>query len=92
MRIPVTIPAFTAGKYSVRAQVSTGTGQVAVVVGTSSYPWGLFVSGLIVLLVVCIALWRYMRRRRNERQLGPGPDGGEGAIEAVGEPREVART
>jgi hypothetical protein len=63
LRVPVTIPALTFGDYSVRAQVITDNGNVAVVVGATSYPWGLFVIGMIFLIVVSLLIWARHRRR-----------------------------
>jgi hypothetical protein len=89
LRIPVTLPAFTAGNYSVRAQVITGQGQVATVVGTRSYPWGLFVVGVVVLLAVGRGIWRRERRRRKGRQPPPPPVNGPGDIETAPEPQDL---
>jgi hypothetical protein len=91
LRIPVTIPAFTFGRYTVRAQVMTPTGSVATVAGTSSYPWGLFVVGAIILIAGLI-LWRHIRRRDGPQ---PTPDNGDdhaGFETVLSEPQEVART
>lgn len=63
LRIPVTLPAFTAGDYSVRAQVITGQGEVATVAGTSSYPWGLFIVAALVIQTVLLAVRNRVRTR-----------------------------
>ena len=76
LRIPVTLPAFTFGTYSVRAQVITGQGQVATVVSTSSYPWALFLAGALVLQALLLLL-----RNRVRRRLGRAPE--------IGAPTEV---
>jgi hypothetical protein len=91
LRIPVTIPALTFGRYTVRAQVTTPTGSVATVVETSSYPWGLFVAGAIILIAAGLILWR--RRRHRE---GPEPPQAPGETQTDLEtvqlkPQEVAR-
>ena len=78
LRIPVTLPAFTAGGYSVRAQVITGQGEVATVVRTSSYPWGLFVVAALLLQAALL----FIRNRVRARLRGPiEPDGPEQAVE-----------
>ena len=71
LRIPVTLPAFTFGSYSVQAQVITGQGQVATVAGTSSYPWALFLAGALVLQALLILV-----RNRVRRRLGRAPEPG----------------
>lgn len=92
LRIPVTIPAFTFGRYTVRAQVMTPTGSVATAVGTSSYPWGLFVVGAIILIAAGLILWRRVRRREGP-QPPPGPGNAQADLETVPSmPQEVART
>lgn len=63
VRIPVTLPAITAGSYSVRAQVITGQGQVSTVVGTSSYPWGLFIIAALVIQAALLMLRNRLRAR-----------------------------
>jgi hypothetical protein len=92
LRIPVTLPAFTYGHYSVRARVITGNGTVSMVVATSTYPWGLFVVGIIVLLAAGLLLWRHMRRRRDGRLPRSGPSEGPCRSEPVPKPLEAART
>jgi hypothetical protein len=89
--IPVTIPAFTFGQYTVRAQVMTPTGPFATTVGTSSYPWGLFVAGAVVLFVVALALWRRVRRREDPQPPPAFGDGERGLQPVVSTPQEVAR-
>lgn len=63
LRIPVTLPAFTFGQYSVRAQVITGEEQVSTVARTSSYPWALFLIAALVLQVVLLFLRNRARTR-----------------------------
>jgi hypothetical protein len=63
LRIPVTIPAFTAGHYSVRAQVITGQGQVATVAKTSSYPWALIAIAIVIALVILQFILIKLRNR-----------------------------
>ncbi|MHB1775908.1 MAG: hypothetical protein ACYCU7_07985 [Acidimicrobiales bacterium] len=96
LRIPVTLPAFTAGHYSVRAQVITGNWKVATVVGTTTYPWGLFVVGAIALLAAVLLMWRRLRRRREGRRppegAGEGLGDGETAPPLRGPGEVVART
>jgi hypothetical protein len=93
LRIPVTLSPFTAGQYSVRAQVITGQGQVAVVAHTTTYPWGLLAVAVIVLLVGGLLLWRRRRRRRRDRrQAAPGSDDGPDGGEETSGHQEVART
>jgi hypothetical protein len=91
LRIPVTIPAFTFGRYTVRAQVMTPTGSVATAVETSSYPWGLFVAGAVVLAAALI-LWRRVRRREGPQPFqDPGDDQG-GLEPGLSTTQEMART
>lgn len=63
LRIPVILPAFTFGNYSVRAQVITGQGQFSKVVATSSYPWGLFVMAALVLQMMLLLVRNRVRAR-----------------------------
>jgi hypothetical protein len=72
LRIPVTLPPFTAGHYTVRAQVITGQGQVSTVVGTTTYPWGLLAVAVVLLVVFLI--WWTRRHRRGRRQPTDGQD------------------
>ena len=67
LRIPVTLPAFTFGAYSVQAQVITGQGQVSTLVGTSSYPWGIFVIAALVLQAILLVLRNRLRARLGRR-------------------------
>lgn len=67
LRIPVTLPAFTFGQYSVRAQVITGEGQIATVARTSSYPWGLFLIAALVLQALLLLLRNRVRARLARR-------------------------
>jgi hypothetical protein len=90
-RIPVTLPAFTFGDYTVRAQVITGDGNVAVLAGTNSYPWGLFVVLLLILLAATLFIWRRVRRRQ-ERQALANPADDLDASEMAPRPQEAART
>jgi hypothetical protein len=92
LRIPVTIPAFTFGRYTLRAQVMTPTGPVAIVVGTSSYPWGLFAVGAIMLSAAALILWRRVRRRKGQQPRSDPGDGQAGLETIVSRPQEVART
>jgi hypothetical protein len=87
----VTLPAFTEGGYSVRAQVITGNGEVAIVVGTSSYPWGLFAAAAIILLAGGLVFWRRLRRRRKTLVPPAEPGDSPGDSETASWPKEVAR-
>ena len=72
LRIPVRIPPFTYGDYTIRSSVATGQGTVAENTPVSSYPWGLL--AVVVLLVALVLLWivRRMRRRVAAGDAGPG--------------------
>lgn len=67
VRVPVTIPPFTYGHYTVHAEVTTGLGSATVAAGTSTYPWGLLVA-LVVLVLVVVLLLVVLRRRRRRRR------------------------
>jgi hypothetical protein len=64
LKIPLTIPAFTYGHYTVVAQVATEDGNTSATVQTSSWPWALLVIGVEVVLLVVTAILRRRRRRR----------------------------
>ena len=70
LRIPVTLPAITAGRYSVQAKVVTGQGEVATVVRTSSYPWGLFVVAALIIQAGLLLIRNRVRARLGR---APGP-------------------
>jgi len=74
LKIPVTIPAFTYGHYTVQAQVDSGVGTISASVGTSSYPWALLVILVIILVVLLVWITRVLRRRVDKGDAG-APDG-----------------
>lgn len=88
LRIPVTLPAFTFGNYSVRAEVITGQGQVATVARTSSYPWGLFVAAALVLQALLLLLRNRLRSRLG-RNSGTEPPVEQGELQGPAEPVEI---
>ena len=88
LRIPVTLPAFTFGNYSVRAQVITGEEQVATVARTSSYPWALFLIAALAVQGVLLAL-RNRARRRLGRAADAEPPVEEPELTGEAEPVEV---
>jgi len=78
LKIPVTIPAFTYGDYTVQAQVDSGLGTVSRSVDTSSYPWALLVILVILLVLLLVWITRVLRRRVDSGDSeGPGDDAGE---------------
>jgi|GEM_PF-2044367 len=62
VRVPVEIDSLSMGRYTVKGQIS-GPGQPIVFrTRTSTYPWGLFVIGLIVLQLILLGLRNRLRR------------------------------
>jgi len=82
LRIPVRIPPFTYGDYTIRSSVATGQGTVAANTPTSSYPWGLL--AVVVLLVALVLLWVVRRLRRRVAAGDAGPTSGTPPADAAG--------
>ncbi len=72
LRIPVRIPLFTFGAYTVRSTVATGQGAVAADTPVRTYPWGLFAVGVLLVALVLLAVVRRLRRRVAAGDAGPG--------------------
>jgi len=72
LRVPVRIPPFTYGDYTIRSTVATGQGAVATNIPVTSYPWGLL--AVVLLLVALMLLWfvRRIRRRVAADESGSG--------------------
>lgn len=68
VRVPVTIPPFTDGRYTVRAEVTTGLGSATATVGTTTHPWGLVVAVAVLVLVLVLVIVLRVRRRRARRR------------------------
>jgi hypothetical protein len=64
LQIPLTIPAFTYGHYTVTAHVATEEGDTSKALQTTSWPWALFVIGIELVLLAVTAVLRRLRRRR----------------------------
>ncbi len=74
LRIPVTIPAFAYGHYTVRARVTTGQGTVTAATTTTTYPWGWPVAVLVILvLILLLVRHRHRRAEKRARAVPPGP-------------------
>jgi hypothetical protein len=84
LRIPVRIPPFTYGDYTIRSSVATGQGTVANNVSVDSYPWGLFAVAVCILAL--LLLW--MVRRMAPGDARPGAEDGT-LVDARDEPTAV---
>ncbi|MHB1519247.1 MAG: hypothetical protein ACYCVN_13125 [Acidimicrobiales bacterium] len=74
LRIPVTIPIFAYGHYTVRAQVTTGQGTVTAATTITTYPWGWPVAVLVVLILMLLLVrHRHRRAEKRARAVQPGP-------------------
>jgi hypothetical protein len=67
VRVPVTIPPFTFGHYTVHVEVTTGLGSATVAARTSTYPWGLVVVLAVLLFALVLEIVRRHRRRKARR-------------------------
>lgn len=68
VRIPVTIPAVTYGRYTVRAVVATGVQDVVTSDTTTTYPWGLLVVPVVLIVLLAwffVLVWRWWTERKH---------------------------
>lgn len=69
VQLPFELDPLSIGRYHVRGVVTGATKPVGFEAQTSTYPWGLFAIGLVLLQVVLLALRNRARRRLTAREV-----------------------
>ena len=80
--IPFELDALSFGRYDLAGRVTGTSAPVRFQQATSTWPWGLFVVAVVVLLLMLRGLWKVLRRRITARkaskraatELEPEPD------------------